>query len=100
MLNAQEYQYTPISTAPTTTLVFSGRGLLHTLTINRPLANGVITIYDALTATGTPIATITRPNVLLNDAPVTLTYDVSISTGLTIVTTVAQQNITVAWAQG
>lgn len=93
-----EFQITPIAlAAPTTTLVFSGKGLLHTITINKPVAAGVITVYDALTATGTPIAIITRAGTLLSDAPVSLLYDAAISTGLCIVTSGAAQDISVTW---
>ncbi len=75
------YTYTPISTN-TTTLVKSGAGRLHTITINTKGASAnTVTVYNALTATGTPIATI--------DSTVTygtLIYDCQFSTGLCIVT--------------
>ena len=83
-----------VAAAPTTTLVKSGAGVLHTITLNKPVATGVITVYDALTATGTPKAIITVP---ANPQPSTLTYDVEFGTGLCIVTATAAQDITVSY---
>ena len=82
--------------APTTTTVKSGPGLLHTLVFNKLAANGVITIYDSLTASGTVIATITSPATLLSNQG-TLLYDLEFKTGLTIVTSTAAQDITVTY---
>ncbi len=80
--------------APTTTLVKSGVGLLHAIIFNKPVATGVVTIYDNTAASGTIIATITTP---ANPLPVPLVYDVAFSTGLTITTATAAQDITVAY---
>lgn len=92
-----ECKYTPIvAAAPTTTVVATGKGMLHTITLNTPVATGVITIYDNTAGSGTKIATITVP---ASPMPVTLTYDVSFANGLTIVTSVAAQDITVAYMQ-
>jgi hypothetical protein len=77
--------YTHVSTATTTT-VKSGAGFLHALTINTYVASATITIYDNTAASGTKIATITLPSTITGDAPITLTYDLVFSTGLTIVT--------------
>ena len=79
--------------APTTTLVKTGAGILHTITFNKPVATGVVTVYDALTATNA-IATITTPT---SPIPVTLTYDIAFATGLTIVSATAAQDITVSY---
>lgn len=96
-----QYNYTNITAAaPTTTVIATGNGVLHTLTINTPTAAGVITIYDNTAASGTKIATITQPGTLLSDGQRTVTYDVYFSKGLTIVTATAAQDITVSWAQG
>ena len=82
--------------APTTTTVKSGAGFLHSITINKATATGVITIYDNTAGSGTVIGTITQPAALLANQ-VTLVFDVSFSTGLTIVTATAAQDITVSY---
>lgn len=83
--------------APTTTLVVSGRALLHAVIINKPLANGVVTIYDGLTAGGVKLATITKPATLLSDVTNATLYDIVCSTGICIVTSGAAQDITVTY---
>lgn len=80
--------------APTTTTVKSGAGTLHTITFNKPVATGTVTIYDNTAGSGTLIGTITVP---ASPMPVTLTYDISFATGLTIVTATAAQDITVSY---
>lgn len=91
------YNYVPITlAAPTTTVVKSGSGFLHAITINTPAANGVITVYDNTSATSTKIATITQPASLLDGAK-SLIYDLEFTTGLTIVTSTAAQDITVSY---
>jgi hypothetical protein len=93
----QEWEKTNITlAAPTTTLVFSGKGVLHSVVINKPLANGSIILYDAITATNA-FASIIKPATLLSDAADTIIYDVAIKTGLCIVTSAAAQDITVTW---
>jgi len=89
------YSYQAITlAAPTTTTLRTTPGVLHTITFNKPVATGVVTIYDATSATGTPIAIITTP---ASPLPVTLTYDIRCETGITIVTSVAAQDITVSF---
>lgn len=80
--------------APTTTVVKTGQGILHAITLNQPVATGVITVYDNTSATGTVIATITVP---ASPQPVTLLYDAVFNVGLTITTATAAQNITVTY---
>ena len=80
--------------APTTTVVKSGVGVLHTITFNKPVATEVITIYDNTTASGNLIGTITIP---ASPQPVTLHYDATFNTGLTIVTATAASDITVTF---
>lgn len=80
--------------APTTTVVKTGQGVLHTITLNKPTATAVITIYDNTAASGTVIGTITVP---ASPQPVTLTYDVTFTTGLTIVTATAASDLTVSY---
>lgn len=80
--------------APTTTLVKTGAGILHTIVLNNPVATGVIVIYDGISAGGAPIGSITVP---ASPFPVTLTYDAAFTTGLTIVTQTAASDITVTY---
>jgi len=80
----EQYASAQIVTA-TTTLVKTGPGLLHSLIINTNLDAAVVTVYDALTATGTPLATITTSGTI----PFFLPYDIPFATGLTIVTSAA-----------
>lgn len=62
--NAVSYGFTPLGiTTKTTTLVKSGAGIIGDITINASGSADTITVYDALTATGTPLATITAPTV-------------------------------------
>ena len=91
------FSYTNIASA-TTTVVATGTGVLHSVTINKGVASGVITIYDNTAGSGTKIATITEPATLLQNQ-LTLLYDVSFVTGLTFVTAQAD-DITVAWRLG
>lgn len=81
-------------TGQATTLVKTGGGVLHSITFNKPTATGTVKIDDALTDTTPVIGTITVP---ASPQPVTLFYDVVFNTGLTIVTGVADQDITVAY---
>lgn len=80
--------------APTTTVVKTGQGILHTITFNKPVATGVVTVYDNTAASGREMATITTP---ASPLPVTLTFDATFNTGLTIVSATAAQNITVSY---
>lgn len=75
--------FTRISTATTTT-VKSGAGILHKILVNTAVASATITIYDDTTATGTVVGIVTLPSTVGN--PFTLTYDLSVGTGITIVT--------------
>lgn len=87
------YNYANI-VSQTTTVIRATAGILHTITFNNPVATSVVTVYDNTSATGTKIATITVP---ASPVPVTLTYDVAFSTGLTIVTATATSDITVSF---
>lgn len=93
-----EQRFTPLNiTTLATTVVKTGVGLLHTITINTSAANGTITIYDNTAASGTVIGTITQPAALLSSGPVTITLNATFSIGLTIVTGVAAENLTVSY---
>ena len=86
--------YSNIASATTTT-VKTGFGKLENIVINKPVANGVITVYDNTAGSGTKIATITLPATLTQDA-ITLTYNTAFGTGLTVVTSAAT-DITVTY---
>lgn len=94
--SAQGYNYNNI-TSETTTYVSVKPGFLHSITINTPVASGVIVIYDNTAASGTTIGTITLPATLLNQGPMTAVYDVVFNTALTIATSGAECDITVAY---
>lgn len=88
------WDYTNI-TAQTDTIVKATPGVLHSITFNKPVATAVVTLYNNTTATGgAVIGTITTP---ANPQPVTLTYDVEFTTGLSITTATASQDITISW---
>jgi hypothetical protein len=84
------YNYNNITTA-TTTVVKTGVGVLHSITINTTTAFA-ITVYDNTSAAGTKIATIAASPVIGS----TFIYDVAFKTGLTIVTAGAS-DITVSY---
>jgi hypothetical protein len=91
----QTFQYANITlAAPTTTVVKSGPGVLHCITLNKPAATGTVTIYDNTVGSGNTIGTITTPT---SPQPVKLCYDVAFWTGLTIVTATAAQDVTVSF---
>jgi hypothetical protein len=87
--------YVNIASA-TTTAIKTGFGKLHKIVINKPVANGVITVYDNTAGSGNKIATITLPATLLQDC-VMLDYETAFGTGLTIVTSAAT-DITVTYS--
>lgn len=84
-------------TTQATTVVKSGAGTLDKIVINKTVASGVITIYDNTAGSGTVIATITNPAVLLQEGPIPALYECAFATGLTIVTSGAAQDITVIY---
>lgn len=90
------YSYANIATA-TTTVVRNGKGVLKGIVVNKAVATGAITIYDNTAASGAKIATITSPATLIH-SQISLDYgEVAFTTGLTIVTSQAD-DITVIWA--
>src|SRR3990167_5339120 len=84
-------------TGAATTTVKAAAGYLHCITFNRTIASATVTIYDNTAASGTLIATITLPATLLNDAPQVALYNVNFKTGLTIVTTGTNLDLTVSY---
>jgi hypothetical protein len=91
-VSAWNYQNITLA-APTTTVLKSSQGFLHTVCVNTPAATGTITMYDNTAASGTKIGTITSYASL----PKCFTYDVAFWNGLTIVTATAAQDITVTF---
>lgn len=88
------YRATPL-TGTATYIVKAAPGFLKRLVFNKPVATGVITLYDSgAGATGTPFAIITIP---ASPMPVTLEYDVTLIDGLTVVVGTAAQDLTVIW---
>ena len=81
--------------ANATTLVKTGAGMLHSVTINDAGASSnTCTLYDGLDASGTEIATIDTVEL----AGRSLLYDVSFGTGLTVVIgTGTAANVTLAY---
>ena len=87
-----------VAAEPTTTIVSAGPCILVGISVNTAAANGVITIYNGATvATGSVIAVITQPGTLI-ESQVSIDYhDICLNEGLTIVTSGADQDITVAY---
>lgn len=79
-------------TSQATTLVKTGAGFLYSVTFNKPTATAVVEIDDAITNTTPIIAKVTVP---ASPQPFTLHYNVAFTVGLSITTTVADQDITV-----
>lgn len=82
-------------TTATTTVVKGTPGILHKVVVNTPTSTAIIKIYNAATATGTPItitcsATVTTPFELI--------YDAYFGTAITVVTTgAAAADVTVLY---
>jgi hypothetical protein len=79
--------YRNIASATTTT-VKSGKGILVAIIVNKPVASSTVTIYDNTAGSGTKIGTITQPGTLL-ESQIVLPYNAQFETGLTIVTSAA-----------
>lgn len=94
MKTEQQFVYTNITSATTTT-VKSGAGFLHSIVVNLPVANGVITLYDNTAGSGTKIGTITFGATVLSDVAKAVIFNVKFTTGLTIVTS-ASTDLTIS----
>lgn len=94
MKTEQQMNYTHITAAaPTTTVVKSGAGLLHSIDFTA-VATGVITIYDNTAASGTVMRIITSPATILQNE-VNKILNLKFTIGCTIVTSTAAQDIAV-----
>ena len=90
-----QYSYVNITAAaPTTTLVKTGSGILHAITVTTPASTGTIEADDAITHTNPLFTAITSPATLL---PYTIILDIPFTTGLVIYTATAAQNVTVTY---
>lgn len=78
-----------------TTVIKTTAATLVGIVVNKAVASGVITVYDNTAASGTKVATITNPGTLLH-SQIALPYDAYCSTGLTVVTSAAD-DITVIY---
>lgn len=91
----RSYNYQNLAGAGTTT-VLSRIGILGQIIINNPVASGTITLYDNTAASGTKIGTITLP-ATVNAPGASFEYNITCSTGLTIVTTGTGIDVTVTF---
>lgn len=87
-----------IVTQATFVLDSLGGGVLHSVTINTPVASAVMTIYDDVSAVAAnKVAVITLPGTLVSEGPMTAIYDIKLVRGLTIVTSGANGDWTVSY---
>ena len=82
-----------------TTVVKTGNCILDTIVFNKKVANGVVAIYDDTSAVaGSLRGTITMPATLLDSQQfIQYVQGLKFDRGLTIVTSVAAQDITIAF---
>ena len=90
-MDGKRTRFVNITTATTTT-VKSVAGVLCRIVVNKPITLGTVTIYDNTAGSGTKIGTITHSGAV----PYVLDYEARFSTGLTIVTSGAD-DITVMY---
>ena len=84
--------------APTTTICCAVPCVLSGITINKATANGVITIYnDKATSSTDVVGIITQPGTLIESQVDIDFHDICLNKGLTIITSTAAQDITVAY---
>ena len=92
-----ENSYSRIS-AQATTVVKAGSGMLHSITISSgTAATATVTVFDNTAGSGTVIFSYTQ-GAAAPTAPVTLIFDVRFNIGLTIVTGVANPDLTVSFS--
>jgi len=78
-------------TTQTTTTVYSGRADLISVVVNTGAASAVATVYDSLSGAGTKVATIDASAVN------TFFYGVRCHSGLTVVTSGGNADVTVCY---
>lgn len=86
-----------VITTLTTTTLFTGAGKIRGIFVSSLAITGTITVYDAATAVGTPIAIITAGAAI---SAVFYELNAFLTTGLTIVTAVGAVNAAVIFKQG
>lgn len=89
----QRFSYQNITTQATT-VIKQGPGVLHAIDFTA-VASGVIKLYDGITAVNL-FRTITTPAVLLQNEQ-NKVLDISFATGLTVVTSGANQDILISF---
>lgn len=81
------YTYAHVAAGTATTVIKASAGTLHSITLNGAgVATNVTTVYDHASGAGTVIAIISGA---LATVPTTLIFDVAFTTGLTIITSIA-----------
>ncbi len=84
-LNSNLYKNVVGVSLASATIVKSVAGVLHEVTINKPVINAILALYDNPSgASGTVIGTITYPATLLSDPPLVGLHDIRFTTGLTL----------------
>ena len=82
--------------APTTTVVKTGAGILHTITFTKPVATAVVTIYDNTAASGTILWTTGAMGALTTPFSIDL-QRIPFFTGLTVVIAAANADAVVIY---
>jgi len=91
------YNFTNITTQTTTIISPQGSKLIKVI-INTPAALGVITIYNNKAGSGAKLGTITNgASITPNGGGVVMEYGVTMQNGITVVTSGANQDITIVW---
>jgi len=86
--------FTNVPDTTTGLAIKSGGGVLYKLVFNKPVATGVITLYDGTSTGGKVIGIITIP---ASPMPISLEYNAYFATGLFIVVATAAQDLTVIY---
>jgi hypothetical protein len=85
-------------TTLTSTTVKATPGQFYGIVAGALAATGVIEVFDAATATGTPVLMLTSPGTLTNNQTnMALPHPIRMTVGITVRTTVAAQDLTVLW---
>ncbi len=94
----RSYRYANVTGTGDDGLLITGRGVLHTITVNAPPGSDqTLTLYDSTAASGTLIGTITLESTCLNH-PFSAIYDVEFKTGLHVVAN-GNMNVTIAYGK-
>lgn len=97
-LYVPEYVVTSTATQATTTL-YAFPGVLHTVSVTKPVNNSVITIYDSATTTSPTVAPVVITIANASTSPFTLQIDGSFANGLTVAQSGATSTITFSYQQ-